>query len=117
VHTNEAQEEMRRAIRVADVNVLSVAYVSGFIARRLLRNGSCDACKACLISESESLTNIYIAFKERSCTGKSLTYPTEKLVETVGTAVCILEGMILEVAHLDTVEACITSAIKKGVNF
>jgi hypothetical protein len=39
------------------------------------------------------------------------------LVDTVGIAVNILEGMILEVAHLDTVEACITSAIKENVCF
>lgn len=39
------------------------------------------------------------------------------MVETVGTAVTVLEGMILEVAHFDTVESCITGAIKESVNF
>jgi hypothetical protein len=39
------------------------------------------------------------------------------LVGIVGTAVTVLEGMMLEVAHLDTVESHITDAIKNSVNF
>ena len=97
--------------------MLSIACISGFIARHLLRNDSCDACKACLISEAPSPTDVFISLKECSSIVQSLTYPTEKLVETVGTAVTVLEDMISEVAHLDTVESCITNAIKESVNF
>jgi hypothetical protein len=39
------------------------------------------------------------------------------VVETVGTAVTNLEDMLSEVAHLHAVEASITNAIKKSVNF
>jgi len=39
------------------------------------------------------------------------------LIETVGTVVTILEVMILELAHLDTVKCCITSAIKERFSF
>jgi len=102
---------------VGDVKMFSVTYVSGFIARHTLCKGSCDACKACLISETPSTTDVYIGFKECSSTVHSLTYPTEKLVETVVTAVNILEGMISEVAHLDTVKCCITCAIQESVSF
>ena len=49
-------------------------HVSGFIARRLLHNGSCEACTACLISEIPSTTDVYIGFKECSSTVNSLTY-------------------------------------------
>jgi len=100
-----------------DVKMFSVVYVSGFTARYLLHNGSCDACKACLIYETPSTTNVYLGFKVCSSTVHSLTYPTETLVETVGTAVTILKGMISEVAHLDTVKSCITSAIKESISF
>jgi len=100
-----------------DVKMFSVAYVTGFIARCLLHNGSCDACKACLISEIPLTTDVYIGFKEYSSTVHSLTYPIEKLVENVGIAVTILEGMILEVAYFDTVKSCITSATKENVSF
>jgi uncharacterized protein YjbI with pentapeptide repeats len=83
----------------------------------LLCEGTCAACKACLISEALSPTDVNIGFKACRSTVKSLTYPTEKLVETVGAAVIVLEGMMLEVAHLETVKSSITDAIKESVNF
>jgi predicted metal-binding protein len=92
----KAHEWVHAAIRDGDLKMLSVAYVSGFIGRCLLSNGSCDACNACPISEAQSPTDVYIDFKECSSTLHSLTYPTEKLVETVGTAVTVLEGIISE---------------------
>jgi hypothetical protein len=46
--------------------------------------------------EAQLPTDVYIGFKECSSTVHSLTYPIEKLVETVGTGVTVLEGMILE---------------------
>jgi hypothetical protein len=72
------------AMRNGDVKMLSVAYVSGFIVRRLLHDGNCDACKAFLISEAPSPTDVYIGFKECNSMVHSLNYETEKLTETVG---------------------------------
>jgi hypothetical protein len=46
-----------------------------------------------------------------------LSHPTEKLVETVGTAVIVLENVMSKVAHLESVELYVTDAIKKGVDF
>jgi len=63
VYMNKAQEVVCTAMCAGDVKMSSVAYVSGFIARHLLRNGSCDACKAYLISEISSKTNVYLGFK------------------------------------------------------
>ena len=97
VHVNKAQEGVCAAIHDGDIKMLLVAYVSGFIARHVLRNGSCYAWKGCLTSEAPSPTVVYVGFKKCSSTVHSGTYPTEKLVETVGTAVTVLEGMILEV--------------------
>lgn len=71
-HANEAQEGVRTAIRAGNVKMLPVAYVSGFIARHLLCNGICDACKACLISEALSPADVFISFKECSSTVQSL---------------------------------------------
>jgi len=61
--------------------------------------------------------DIYTGFKEHSSTLQSLTYSTEKLVETVGTAVTVLEKVMSMVAHLESVELYVTDAIKKGVDF
>jgi len=117
VHPNEAQEEVCTAIHAGTVKMLSVAYVIGFIARRLLRNGICDAYKVCLLSKASLPTDVYTNFKECSSIVHSLTYPTEKLVETLGIAVTVLECMIMEEAYLDTVKSCITTAIKESVSF
>jgi hypothetical protein len=114
---NEAQQEVRMAMSDGNVKVLSVTYVSGFIARHLLHDSSCAACKACVTSEVPSPADVYIGFTECRSTVESRTYPAETLVETVGTAVTVLEGMMLEVAHLDTVKCRITGAIKESVNF
>ena len=56
-------------------------------------------------------------FNQCSSRVHSVTCPTETLVVTVGTAVTILEVMISEVAHLDTVKCCITSVLKESVSF
>jgi hypothetical protein len=43
--------------------------------------------------------SVFIYFKEYSDTEQSLFYPSEKLLETVGTAVALMESMMAEVAH------------------
>jgi hypothetical protein len=59
--------------------------------------------------------DIYTGFKRDSSTVQSVTYPTEKLVELVGTAVPVLENVMLKVVHL--VELYVTNDIKKGLDF
>jgi hypothetical protein len=46
-----------------------------------------------------SALDIYAGFKEHSSTIQSLTYPTEKVVETVGTAVTGLQNVKSKVAY------------------
>jgi hypothetical protein len=70
-----------------------------------------------VISEAPSPADVYISFKECSSTVHSLTCLTEKLVESGGTALTVLEVMISEVAYLDTVESCIKNAIRENVSF
>jgi len=89
----EPQVGVSATVCECDVKMFSVAYVSGFIAKRLLNNINCDICKKCLISEVPSPLDIYTGFKEHGSTVQSLTYPTENLVETVGTAVTVLENV------------------------
>jgi hypothetical protein len=111
------QQKVAAAVFAGDMEVFSVAYVSGFIARQLLCGVSCDACTACLTSQVMLSTNAFIYFKEYSDTEQSLTYPSEKLVETVGTSITLLETMMAEVAHFSSAEQHITTAIKNDVDF
>jgi hypothetical protein len=48
-------------------------------------------------------------------TEQSLTYPSEKLVETVGTAVTRMESVMARGAHLGSVEQHITAAIRTAL--
>jgi hypothetical protein len=47
-----------------DMKLLSVAYVSGFIARRALRSIDCDECTSCLTSSMLFATSAFMYFKE-----------------------------------------------------
>ena len=88
VHSGkEAQRGVSSAVHACGMKMFSVAYVSGFIAKHLLNNSNCDICKKCLICEVPSPLDVYTGFKKHSNMVQCLTYPTEKLVETVSTAV------------------------------
>jgi hypothetical protein len=54
------------AVRACDITLFLVAYVSGFMAKRLLSDSSCDTCKQCLISEVPSPLDTYAGFMERN---------------------------------------------------
>jgi len=71
-----------------DMDLFPVAYVSGFIAR-LLPAVRCDDCKACLTSPVMMSTNAFIYFKEYKDNEQSLTYASERLVETVSASVTV----------------------------
>jgi hypothetical protein len=54
------QKDIRAAVLAGDMGVYSVTYVSGSIARQVLRGVSCDACKTCLTSEVLLPANVFI---------------------------------------------------------
>jgi hypothetical protein len=82
----------------------------------VLRGVSCDACKVYLTSEVLLSAMVCIYFKEYSDKEHSLTCPSEKLMETVVTAVTLMESMKAEVAHLNSMEQHITAAIKNSTS-
>jgi hypothetical protein len=60
----------------------------------VLRDVSCDACKTYLVSHLLLTNRVFIYFKEYSDTEQSLTYPSQKVVETLGTSVALMEFMM-----------------------
>jgi hypothetical protein len=54
-------------------------------------------------------TNAFIYFKEYKDNEQSLTYPSERLVETVSASVTVVDGMMAEVTHTHSVEEKITA--------
>jgi hypothetical protein len=57
------QQKVASDVCAGDMEILSVAYVSGFIARQLLHGVECDACKKCLTSQVMLSTYVFIYFK------------------------------------------------------
>jgi hypothetical protein len=110
-------EQVQQYVNDVNMDLFSVAYVSGLIDRHVLHAVRCDVCKACLTSPVMMSTYAFIYFKEYRDDKQSLTYPSERLVETVSASVTVLDGMMVEVAHTDSVEEKITAEIKKTVDF
>jgi len=76
-----------------DMNLFLVAYISGFIAQHVLCAVRCDECKTWLTSPVMSF-NAFIYFLKYKDDEHNLTYPSERLVETVSAFVTVLDGMI-----------------------
>jgi hypothetical protein len=66
-------EQVRREVNDVDMDLFSVAYVSGFVARHVLRAVRFDDCKTCLTSSVMLSTNVFIYFKEYKDDKLSLT--------------------------------------------
>ena len=110
-------QQVQWEVNGVEMNLFSVTHVSGFIVRCVLHAVRCDDCKTCLTSPVMLSTNAFIYFKEYKDNEQSLTYPSERLVETVSACVNMLDGMMTEVAHTYSVEEKITAAIKNTVDF
>ena len=110
-------EQMQQEANDVGVDLSAVAYVSGFIAKHVLRAVRCEDCKTCLTSSVMLPTHTFIYFKEYRDNKQSLTSPSKELEETVEASVTLLEGMMAEVAHTYSVGEKITAAIKNTVDF
>ncbi|KAJ8913092.1 hypothetical protein NQ315_006594 [Exocentrus adspersus] len=97
---------------------LSVAYVSGFIAKKILGpDHQCDDCQQLLCSTSMEAQNLFIAFKEWTDNENRLMYPSENLVIAVGHAVTVLENFIQKHGGKPDLSKCSAIEIKNVVNF
>jgi len=105
-------EQVQQEVNTVDMDLFSVASL-----RDMLHSVRCDDCKTYLTSSVMLSTNDFIYFKEYKDDEQSLTYPSERLVETVSSSVTVLEGMMAEAAHTYSVEEKTTAAIKNTVDF
>ncbi|KAJ9574413.1 hypothetical protein L9F63_025944 [Diploptera punctata] len=70
------------------------------------------------VGEEYSATNAFILFKDRSSsTDRALTYPSEKLVRTVGIVVSLIESILDTEAHKEGIEARIILSVMNSVDF
>jgi hypothetical protein len=103
-------------VHAGDMEMFSVAYVSGHCQTVASR---CQLwCMQDMLYIWSAATNQCLhIFKEYSDKEQSLTYSFEKLIEAVGAAVTLMESMMTEVGHLNSVEQHITAVIKNSNDF
>ena len=77
-----------------NTEILSVAYVSGYISGRILSKIECDMCHDLLTAEPDQPHNMFITFKEWSEKQQKLSYPSDSLVTYVCAAVTALENFL-----------------------
>ncbi|KAJ8965588.1 hypothetical protein NQ317_011575 [Molorchus minor] len=97
--------DIAEAVAIGSVETLSVAYVSGYIAGRLLKAVNCASCHENLTSEPELPHNKFITFKEYSEDKRKLVYPSENLVVLVGHGITKLEDVLNSMAASDEIGA------------
>jgi hypothetical protein len=56
----QVREDIGATVRAGNMKVFSVAYVSGSIARQVLRGVNCDGCKTCLTSQVLLSADLFI---------------------------------------------------------
>lgn len=93
-NNTEIVTEIANGVSIGTIESLSVAYVSGSIARKILAKSNCTKCKDILSSDSSLPCNQYIALKELSDDQTRLTYPSEELVTTVGHGMTLIEQVL-----------------------
>lgn len=96
----------------------AVSYVSGYIAKRILANSSCQLCKSCILHPcpNQSLDS-GLLFKEYGDDRRRLTYPSEELVITVDHCAKLLEKKLEEKIHEDRIMEKLASAMKQEISF
>ena len=96
----------------------SVAYVAGFIVRRVFEQHKCQACWALLTSiDSDDPSLAFISLKEYSQFRRGLIYPSPLLVEAVGEAVEILSAYLKVKAHHVGLSSTVTRILVQSQRF
>lgn len=114
--TDAIATDIVNAVAAGAIESLSVAYVSGFIAKRLLNETKCEQCSNLLISTADSPHNLFIMYKEWS-DDQRLQYPSESLVVSIGHCITLLE-QILEKSWMEShISQIVDSNIKQVVSF
>ncbi|KAJ8915349.1 hypothetical protein NQ315_008236 [Exocentrus adspersus] len=115
---NVDTSDLANAVSGGNEETLSVAYVSGFIAKKILGpDHQCDDCLQLLCWTSMEAQNLFIAFKEWTDNENILMYPSENLVIAVGQAVTVLENFIQKHGGKPDLSKCSAIEIKNVVNF
>ncbi|KAK4883068.1 hypothetical protein RN001_006387 [Aquatica leii] len=114
--TENVADSIARAVLQESTTTLSVAYMSGFIAKRILENLVCTTCCLQLLANSQLPLNLLINYKEWSDDNR-LTYPAEPLVVAVSQSIVVLEETMKNYSNAAQISVVASKAILDSVNF
>lgn len=90
----ELSNRISAEVSAGSINVLSVAYVAGFILKSFTKHIDCELCSSQLVSNNLELHNLFISNKEWTDSKNSLIYPSEHFTVVVGCGITILESFM-----------------------
>ena len=101
-----------------DVSEASTAYVSGYVARRVFKEGGCNVCESLLLTkEPIPYVHSLIEFKEYSSDVQRLIYPSEALIKSVSQGANTVESMLDDHLEMTAVQQTIVASIFNKVDF
>ncbi|KAL1488552.1 hypothetical protein ABEB36_015015 [Hypothenemus hampei] len=93
------------SVNTEATDILSVVYVSGFIAKGILQKTKCDICRNRLCGSAEGMDN-----------EQRLIYPSEDLTICVGQAVTLIEHFLNKFGNTVNISKCLAVEIKQKID-
>lgn len=100
------------------IHSFSVAYVSGYIMKGILKAiPDCNSCKTDLSSSGSDLHNLYIENKEWSDTSKRLMYPSISLATCAGSIITEMEELLNKNSNVRGITNILCEALRSVIQF
>lgn len=109
-------KEMEKSMRKGESGILSIAYVAGFIAGRILKKSNCDQCRGLMTSKNSEFFNEFIDFKEYD-DKQRLNRPSLDMAVTIGNCATLIDKILDTNAHQSNLKAGISSVLQTEINF
>ncbi|XP_056639577.1 uncharacterized protein LOC130447009 [Diorhabda sublineata] len=109
--------DIANAVEIGSLQTLSVAYVSGFITKKLFSNFVCDRCSYILSSDDTEPCNQFISNKEFSNSKNKLFYPSKQFVIAVGIGITVLENKLPIICEKNNLQGVATNLLNQEIDF
>lgn len=98
-----------------------IAYLAGYVAKRILEEIKCRSCSSLLTDQEKKLTNstIFIYFKQylHLDIEQGLTYPSSELLKCIMFIIYLCDELFCDILYKDKVLSITKKAIEEKTNF
>ena len=95
----------------------SLVYVSGFIAKGLLRKSDCSSCRRCIRTDTIDESHLFIRLKEYDPSSPRLVLPSKELTYSVSHAKNLYETFIRPTIHVSNIRKRFFGFLCREVDF